>query len=464
MFHRYAPEQPISFGDARLDLRFNNLLKRMTACKSTVLRQLANGWPEEIAYGRLLRNKKMQFATLLDRCCSESIQSSVDRHVLVLQDTTQLVYRPDRDGRVGLGRVGSGHASGFSVHASVAVDASDGGCLGLSDLQCWNHTGDRPRGSAKNKTPTHDKEIYRWVVSAQNSAKRLSKASGITMVGDREADFYQLLMDVPKTGIELLVRSSQDRLLAEHDCKLFEWTDQLEVQDEYYVKLPKTDKRSPHKALLQVRFGKIALKRPKTFWDKIAPQSINITVVDVRESTSTVEPKQQPVHWRLITTHEVQQPEKARQIIEWYCQRWWIEQLFRSLKTQGLNIEASQLHDFDRLAKLAAMATTAAVKAIQLTKARDGVTKQALQDHYSQPERKLLDQLNGTLQGNTVKQQNPHHNDTLAYAAWIIARLGGWKGYASQRPPGPVTMLNGIKRYQSIKEGWELMQEDMYMP
>ena len=110
------------------------------------------------------------------------------------------------------------------------------------------------------------------------------------------------------------------------------------------------------------------------------------------------------------------------------------------------------------------MATTAAVKAIQLTKARDGVTKQALQDHYSQPERKLLDQLNGKLQGNTVKQQNPHHNDTLAYAAWIIARLGGWKGYASQRPPGPVTMLNGIKRYQSIKEGWELMQEDMYMP
>ena len=213
-----------------------------------------------------------------------------------------------------------------------------------------------------------------------------------------------------------------------------------------------------------MRFGTVALKRPKTFWDKNAPESVEITVVDVRESSSTVVAKQQPVHWRLITTHAVPNPVKARQIIEWYCQRWWIEQLFRSLKTQGLDIEASQLHDFDRLAKLAAIATTAAVKAIQLTKARDGVTKQALQDHYSQPERKLLDQLNGKLQGNTVKQQNPHHNDTLAYAAWIIARLGGWKGYASQRPPGPVTMLNGIKRYQSIKEGWELMQEDMYMP
>jgi hypothetical protein len=39
-------------------------------------------------------------------------------------------------------------------------------------------------------------------------------------------------------------------------------------------------------------------------------------------------------------------------------------------------------------------------------------------------------------------------------AAWIIARLGGWKGYASERKPGPITMHHGLTRFASIATGW----------
>jgi hypothetical protein len=40
-------------------------------------------------------------------------------------------------------------------------------------------------------------------------------------------------------------------------------------------------------------------------------------------------------------------------------------------------------------------------------------------------------------------QSNPHPKASLAWAAWIIAKLGGWNGYASSKPPGPITFFNG---------------------
>jgi hypothetical protein len=52
-------------------------------------------------------------------------------------------------------------------------------------------------------------------------------------------------------------------------------------------------------------------------------------------------------------------------------------------------------------------------------------------------EGQTIQELSKTLEGKTVKQQNPYSVESLAYAAWVIARLGGWMGYASERPPGP---------------------------
>src|SRR4051812_21906995 len=58
---------------------------------------------------------------------------------------------------------------------------------------------------------------------------------------------------------------------------------------------------------------------------------------------------------------------------------------------------------------------------------------------------------------------NSHHvrdstaPETLAWCAWIIARLGGWKGYRiSEGPPGPLTMRRGYEQFCSIHKGYTL--------
>ena len=37
------------------------------------------------------------------------------------------------------------------------------------------------------------------------------------------------------------------------------------------------------------------------------------------------------------------------------------------------------------------------------------------------------------MEGKTEKQKNQLPRNQLSWAAWVIARLGGWKGYQSQK-------------------------------
>ncbi len=59
-----------------------------------------------------------------------------------------------------------------------------------------------------------------------------------------------------------------------------------------------------------------------------------------------------------------------------------------------------------------------------------------------------------TLQGNTARQSNPHPTGSLAYAAWVCARLGGWTGYYGK--PSPVVILNGLMQLNTMLRAWNI--------
>ncbi len=40
----------------------------------------------------------------------------------------------------------------------------------------------------------------------------------------------------------------------------------------------------------------------------------------------------------------------------------------------------------------------------------------------------------------------------LKWGVWIIARLGGWKGYASEKRPGPQTIHRGLSEFYKRAE------------
>jgi hypothetical protein len=90
-----------------------------------------------------------------------------------------------------------------------------------------------------------------------------------------------------------------------------------------------------------------------------------------------------------------------------------------------------------------------------MVKGRDRVELPAAMTFSSQ-QQEYLTQLEPTLEGQTQKQQNPYPKTSLPWAIWIVARLGGWSGYRSQTPPGMPTLVKGLRRFDSIFEGWQL--------
>ncbi|NQY08289.1 MAG: hypothetical protein HRT71_02070 [Flavobacteriales bacterium] len=80
---------------------------------------------------------------------------------------------------------------------------------------------------------------------------------------------------------------------------------------------------------------------------------------------------------------------------------------------------------------------------------------------FSEQELECLETQWTILEGKTKKLQNPFPKESLSYTTWIIARLGGWKGYKSERPPGITTLWIGLMRFYDIFEGWK-MYKDVY--
>ena len=148
----------------------------------------------------------------------------------------------------------------------------------------------------------------------------------------------------------------------------------------------------------------------------------------------------------------------ARMVLDFYRRRWIIEDYFRTLKTAGFDIEAATLEEPAATARLVGAAAVAAVTVMQLVRARDG-SSQGLEAAFDPADRPLLEALSAKFEGKTTRQKNPHPPDTLAFAAWVIARLGSWDGYYGK--PGPKVMRRGLQDFSMIKYGYQLEPRDV---
>jgi hypothetical protein len=150
---------------------------------------------------------------------------------------------------------------------------------------------------------------------------------------------------------------------------------------------------------------------------------------------------------------------EALRIVAWYRQRWIIEQVFRTMKTDGVDVETSRITMPLGLAKLGTVALIAVLRVMQLVIGRHGSTGQSIEDVADPAELPaLLRAINVSLEGSTDKLNNPFDPASLAYYTWIAARLAGWSGYTSKgyRPPAPKTMARGLKRLDAMVQGWML--------
>ena len=442
IFWRRAPKK----NGARL---LRRVCDRQTAC----IRKLGDNRAEKVKFRRFLMNERVTVFKMVAHQRARVAALAAGRHVLAIQDTSEINYEAQRERKRGLGTVGNGSDVGLFVHPVLAVDAETGHGLGLLDVQVWR----RFKGKAKNyrKLPIEDKESYRWLKGPQRIKAAMAKAEMVTVIDDREGDIYEKWARLPDRRMRLLTRASRDRSVAEGGS-LFATMAGFAEKHRFKLDLPaRPGKRKARQASLTVRFGRVRICRPKSCSDPDAPREIELFAVEVRELNPPAgEP---PILWRLLTTHEVESVAQALTVIGWYRQRWNIEQLFRTVKTQGLGIEQSVIEDGAALEKLAVIALIGAAMTMQLVLSRAaGARDRPASEVFDERQLRVLEALQPQLQGRTSKQQNPHPPKTLAWAAWTIARLGGWSGYESEQSAGPITMRDGLQRFNAIVQGYFL--------
>jgi len=429
----------------------------MVAGKTVCLRRLSRGDRAlEVRFNRFLGHDKVTAERIIESWSERTTTAVEGRHVLAIQDTSEIHFNTTPQRRRGLGEIGKGNNYGVLLHPLLAVDADDGACLGLLSGQIWTRKGRRT--TSHDDRELSDKESQRWISTTVAARPLLTKASAVTVLGDRESDIFALYASSAEQHFHVIARSMHDRKLADRNG-LYEASDAMAAVDRRAVQLPARAARPARLAQLELRFGTIELARPQSKFLRHLPKSLPLAVVDVHEINA--EAGVEPLHWRLLTSHEVASIEDAWRIVQWYKQRWIIEQFFRVLKTQGLRLEDSQIGTADRLLKLVAIAAKAAVITIQLLQARGG-GQQPCRIGFNNAEIGALAALNQQLEARSKRLKNPHPPDSLAWAAWIIGRLGGWDGYPSSKPPGPITFKNGLEYFQAVAAGWSL--RDTCMP
>jgi hypothetical protein len=388
-----------------------------------------------VRLGRLLRHPQVTTAEMVATARADLLGRVAGRPVLAIQDTTSL-----RD---------DGDQQSLSLHPTIAVDAADGALLGLLSADVLEHDG-RPKEHC-NKRPLDEKESRRWVNATRQAEDLLAAgASAVTMVEDREADFYEAFACRPER-VDVVARVHHNRNLTD-GTKLYDACQRQPELGRIEVELPATPKRKARRATLAVPACVVGIKRPKRNRAQAAaalPASLSLTLLEACEVDPPAEVE--AVHWRLLSTHTATTLAEAVTIIGYYRCRWHIEQVFRVMKTDGFDIEAVPIRDNRPLKNLACATLIAAIQVQQMLHDRDGQANRPMSDVFAPEDQPLIESIGDSLEGKTEQQKNPHPSGSLAHATWICARLGGWTGYGGK--PGPIVLVRGLVRLQAMLEG-----------
>jgi len=435
-------------GDARLDERAALVFAQMVATHSVVLKRLGGQRAGALGAGRLLASGKVDADNLLAPHYARTAEAIRGRRIVAAQDTTEINLAGRDKRRRGLGPAGDGVSNGFFIHPVIAIDAAEEAVLGVAAAEIWTRE-DAPTPEHHGR-PFADKESARWLRGAVHAAVRLTAAASVVVVGDRESDIYEVFAARP-AGIDYVIRASQDRRLAAGGT-LFATTAAFAILGCGLVRVASKgigDKGRTARVL--IRAGRVEVARPKRPGPASGPATVTLGIVEVAEVDAPTGVT--PLLWRLATTLPVATLGKACEVVRLYRLRWRIEEVFRTLKKDGMRLEETQVVEASAVMNLAALALAAAVRIVQLVDARDGSTRPAT-DCVEADQIEAVARIGAAQEGKTARQQNPWPKGRLSWLSWIVARLGSWDCYGKK--PGPKTMADGWHRLSLMLDGFKL--------
>lgn len=446
--------------DLRLIYRGNKILGDLFSKSVHSIRQLTKDESEAKGFYRFLQNERVGEDDIVSNLVANCKAASAGKFVVCIQDTTEINLsshsnRICKDDYIGTTNANNHKGLGFLLHPSLVLDARKCIPYGYADVKVWNRSLEFKSKFERDysKLPIEGKESYKWIEVSQNTKSALSDTvEGMVIVQDREGDIFEQFAVIPNEKTDLLIRARTDRRLTDK-TRLFSGLSHQQAQGCYQIVVPAKGKREKRVATIEVRYKEADISKPGGASKEIA-SSIKMHLIEAKEVNYTGEDK---ICWRLLTTIPVGNIEVAKMCIEWYSWRWTIEEVFKILKKEGYNIEASELEYASSVRKMCLMIMEVLIKLFLMRLAyAEPETELSADTCFTNEEQEFLEHQITQLEGKTEKQKNPYKAKDLKKYVWAIARLGGWKGYESKRHPGITTLWIGLKYFKAAMQGWDI--------
>jgi hypothetical protein len=375
----------VKLGDVRLDARAAVLLSSLGEHPNLSIPAGCRGRAEMAAAYRFFDNDKVTFDKVLAPHIERTLQRAAqEKIVLLVQDTSEMDLTRPNSVVAGTGTLDNKSRRGFLLHEMQAF-TTQSVPLGTA----WATTVNRPEGvtptsaqtrNERQQTPIEEKESFRWLEgmrAAREVAQRLAGVSCIC-IGDSESDIYEVFAEPRgEQSVHWLIRACQNRALtksvaADGDHEGDQGASSAEAQEQtrrlrervltkpvlYKMTLAvrgrkaktgvekrgRRQSRENRQAEVEVRSARVTLRAPRRP-DRVLP-AVTVNVVMVSEPNPP--PGEPKIEWILVTTLPIDTPEQVRLIVEYYCVRWSIEILFRTLKS-GCRIEERRFEDIERV-------------------------------------------------------------------------------------------------------------------
>ena len=440
-------------GDQRLNRRAELCMDKIKGHPGRSFPKLFRQSSELEAFYRLLHNPQVHLPDL-----EASLAADACRHlpakgpVLVLHDTTHICptskfksieeFEKDR---------------GFFAHLSLLVcpERRHNEIFGVGGVHMWT------RSEVAPKTYAH--EGQRWIEQSLAVQKRMGSVSAIHIM-DREGDVSSIWSTLLEAKQRFVIRAKFNRPIKDEQSKSRRLFDELhrktgalvlereiELGQHSASPLPRSNKAHPARAkrkahvVISARLFDI---HKNNHFSRPTEQTLPINVVHVLEKVRGKSPRDQ-VEWVLLTSEPVKTEDDVLRVVDYYRQRWLIEEFFKGLKT-GCHLEERLIADAEAWYRLSLLYMFVSVRILNLRLLHRSYRRcsRAAAWALSPLQREIL-----KAQARTKDRCLKSHRDYVEE----LARLGGH--IKSNGPPGWQTLLSGYLDLMLLELGWRLARK-----
>jgi uncharacterized membrane protein YgdD (TMEM256/DUF423 family) len=333
----------------------------------------------------------------------------------------------------GAGPIGDGRGRGFYTHNCLALEAQSGAVLGLAHQAVWARRAGAP--GRRDRRASRRTEAAVWAEGLAAIGPAPPGAIWVS-VGDRSSDVFGHLVQARALGWHCLIRVCQDRVLV-GGGRLLEHARGLEAQAERTVTLREGNRRVQR--VLKVAWAPVTIQATAHRAPAGAERPAPIQAWVIRAWAEGVE-------WVLLSTLPVAGQAEAFERLDWYGQRWTIEDYHKGLKT-GCRLEQRQVRTAGRFTALLGFL---AVVAVRLLQGRDQA-RRAPEAPVQEPP-----WVQGVLAGALGVALSSVATNRGFWRG--VARLGGFLARKSDGEPGWQTLWRGWDKLQAMLAGIEVAQ------